>query len=162
MKRVTFLWLWVCALLWGAGVQVWGAPVTFVVDCYKYIVRSGESQRVTLSAIPRGVKDIVIPSSVQHEGVDYSVVWIGGDAIIASSIHSLSIPATVEGFSDEKYAFDDCDQLEKVTVDPSSEFFFLQYDIAEEMPCHSAHGERHCGRSGRYGGRGISFIVFRG
>lgn len=81
MKRVTFLWLWVCALLWGAGVQVWGAPVTFVVDGYKYIVRSGESQRVTLSAIPRGVKDIVIPSSVQHEGVDYSVVWIGGDAI---------------------------------------------------------------------------------
>lgn len=126
MKRVTFLWLWVCALLWGAGVQVWGAPVTFVVDGYKYIVRSGESQRVTLSAIPRGVKDIVIPSSVQHEGVDYSVVWIGGDAIIASSIHSLSIPATVEGFSDEKYAFDDCDQLEKVTVDPSSEFFFSQ------------------------------------
>lgn len=37
MKRVTFLWLWVCALLWGAGVQVWGAPVTFVVDGYKYI-----------------------------------------------------------------------------------------------------------------------------
>ena len=26
----------------------------------------------------------------------------------------------------EKYAFDDCDQLEKVTVDPSSEFFFSQ------------------------------------
>lgn len=126
MKRVTFLWLWVCTLLWGASVQVWGAPVSFVVDGYRYIIRSGESQRVTLSAIPRGVEDIVVPSSVQHEGVDYSVVWIGGDAIISSPIRSLSIPATVEGFSDENYAFDDCDQLEEVTVDPTSEYFYSQ------------------------------------
>lgn len=81
MKRITTLCFIVLAGLWAYVLPAASANLSFTVDGYKYIVRSDEDHAVTLSMTPMRVGHAIIPATVEHEGITYDVVWIGGDAL---------------------------------------------------------------------------------
>ena len=58
--------------------------------------------------------DIVIPSTITHEGVEYTVTEIGGDTFAESTITSLTLPNTIIEIGMD--AFEKCTTLEELVV----------------------------------------------
>ena len=59
--------------------------------------------------------DIILPSSVVHEGVTYTITEIGAYAFCnITSLQQLQLPATITSIGD--YAFQDCYQLESLEI----------------------------------------------
>ena len=82
---------------------------------YYNLIDKGKAAEVTSN--PNGYSgEIVIPESVEYEGVTYSVTSIGGFAW-CFELTSVTIPSSVTSIND--YAFMDCSGLTSVTI-PSS------------------------------------------
>lgn len=58
--------------------------------------------------------DIVIPESVEYEGVTYTVSSIGKSAFVNSSVTSVTIPNSVTSIGD--MAFDQCHSLKSISI----------------------------------------------
>lgn len=95
------------------------------IDGYKYSVRPSGENEVNLLWIPSNVTDAVIPSTIESNGVTYTVVHMSSDATIEKhNLKTLSLPKTLRTIGDMQYAFEECNHLESVTVDEANESFF--------------------------------------
>ena len=73
----------------------------FVVDGIKYSTDSSPEGEVAIVGYENIAGDVVIPSTVTYEGVEYEVTCIGG--FNYSPVSSVTIPSTVRSI--KKYAF---------------------------------------------------------
>ena len=60
------------------------------------------------------VGDVVIPSSINYEGITYTVTSIGDKAFLYSESTSVTIPKSVTHIGE--YAFKDCSMLTSITI----------------------------------------------
>ena len=75
------------------------------IDGYKYSVRPSGENEVNLLWIPSNVTDAVIPSTIESNGVTYTVVHMSSDATIEKhNLKTLSLPKTLRTIGDMQYA----------------------------------------------------------
>ena len=84
---------------------------------YDYVNR--EDATVAFAGIRANaeMEDLEIPTSVEHDGVTYSVIGIASSALINESISSVSIPSTVTYIG--SYAFNGCSKLSEISIPES-------------------------------------------
>ena len=70
--------------------------------------------------------DIVIPSTITYEGVEYTVTEIGSYTFAESTITSLTLPNTIKKIN--AYAFENCTTLEELVVPNSVINCFHAFD----------------------------------
>ena len=108
-RRLIQLFLAVVAGSLAAGAQ------TFLVDCYRCDVND-DGTTVTIyrntANLPSG--DVVIPSTVTNDGVDYQVTAIGGSAFTNCAIESVVIPDCVTTVG--RYAFYNCSAMKSAVI----------------------------------------------
>ena len=109
---------------WGAGVVIGkdkpSVGSVFVVGDFKYTVTDTTNRIVAVAAANTDISgDIVIPSSVEFNGIEYTVGLIGGEGVFrsCSEITSVVIPNSVKMISGS--AFKWCSKLTSVTLPDS-------------------------------------------
>jgi len=120
MKR--FLLSFACLLL---AIGSWGSDYDFEVDGIAYRICSSSPSEVEVaeqrysqcigSAIMWNNGEVVIPSTIKHDGKTYSVTSIGDKAFDSCyEITSIIIPNSVTSIGN--YAFSSCSQLTSITI----------------------------------------------
>ena len=109
---------------WGAGVVIGKDKTTigsvFIVGDFRYTVTDTTNHIVAIAAANTDIAgDIVLPSSVEFDGVEYTVGLIGGEGVFrsCSEITSVVIPNSVKSISGS--AFKWCSKLTSVTLPDS-------------------------------------------
>lgn len=80
--------------------------------------------------------NIVIPGSITHEGVDYSVTSIGNSAFEYSSITSITIPNSIASIGDS--AFSSCTKLFSVSITDIAAWCEIQFSSNFSNPLYLA------------------------
>ena len=100
------------------------------IDGIYYKLNSGDKTAEVVSTRFRYTGDVVIPSSVTYNNVDYSVTSIGNQAFAKSTdLTSVSIPATVTSIG--SYIFTECTSLASIVIEEGN----TVYDTREN--CNS-------------------------
>jgi len=87
-----------------------------VIDGTTYSINTDE-KTATLEKSNDAPGDIVIPETIEHEGVAYTVVSIGRAAFESDKITSVVIPNTIKNIG--TYAFEECTELTAVYIPAS-------------------------------------------
>ena len=93
-----------------------GIGDTFSIDHITYRVTSIGPNPNTVTAIgydTAGGPNVTIPLTVSHQGVDYAVTIIGGEAFKRKGLTSVTIPETVTGIWRNAFAYN---ELTEVTI----------------------------------------------
>lgn len=120
MKRILPLSLFALALLLlmlSSSADAENETSVFDDGCLVYVVEEGDTVYVADYIEGCGVSDVVIPSTVIHDGISYTVTSVGeidDDAII-----SLTIPETVDSISTTLYMHN----LERIVVDEGNSHY---------------------------------------
>lgn len=113
----TVLSFFVCMLSYAAG---------FDVDGLHYVVLPDEGNQVEVS-LPSGstMSTIVIPSSVENEGITYTVTTIAERGFNNVNIHSLTIPPTITLI--KSTAFKWCNNLKTINISDLSSWCRINF-----------------------------------
>ena len=105
----TKLFVLLCSLFSTVAIQA----QIFEVDGLTYEVTSSFSHKVKMVLGDKEAKQIIIPSMVKYNGIQYDVTSIGNEAFEdCSSLISVVFPESLESIGD--YAFEDCSSLTSV------------------------------------------------
>ena len=102
---------------WGSFTSIQEMDCDFVEDAMFYDILDDNKVEIThaLRFAEDYSGDIVIPSTVTHNGATYTVTSIGNNAFHSNySLYSISVPATVNNIS--QYAFYNCPYLTSVNI----------------------------------------------
>ena len=127
----------------------------FAIGGVEYTIASGQTVEVTGYGVGLQ-KDVVIPATVSHNGVDYDVVGIATKAFMGSAIESLWVE---EGVSIDAKAFADCKGLRKAFISSESigGWAFLGCASLEELSLPNAKSIGASAFSGCSGLKSVSF-----
>ncbi|MBQ7344316.1 MAG: leucine-rich repeat domain-containing protein [Clostridia bacterium] len=91
-----------------------------------YVYYVGADSELTVVKYIADSDDVVIPSTVQHDGAEYTVTSIGRYAFYRKELSSVQIPSTVTSI--EKYAFAECRNITSIdfgdTLESIGEYAF--------------------------------------
>ena len=116
-KRLLSIVLSLCMVLALMPQMVFADTISGTTEdgCFSYTISDGEA---TITNYNGSVDDVEIPSSIQHEDVDYRVTAIGEGCFSYRDFKSVKIPASVKSIG--IYAFN-CTNLTNVTFEENSQ-----------------------------------------